>query len=112
MVERLGRDRHGMRHVALLAVALGQLPLGLQPVEFGIQFGTGEPFLDRFALRLVLPAILLLYLCSVGELRARRFKADPRHRLAEQLAVFGLVDRFGVSADHFHAVAVQNTHTP
>ena len=43
-------------------------------------------------------------------MRARRREADLLHRLAEQLAVFGLVDGFGGGADHLDAVLVQHTH--
>ena len=39
--------------------------------------------------------------CDQPALRA--VEADPVHRLAEQLAVLGLVDRLGVGADHLDA---------
>ena len=44
--------------------------------------------------------------------RARRGKPDLGHRLAEQLAVFCLVDRGGGGADHFDVELVQNAHAP
>ena len=39
MVERLRGDRHGMAHVALLAVALAEVPLVLQRVERRVEVG-------------------------------------------------------------------------
>ena len=44
----------------------------------------------------------------VGEQRARRLEADPGHRVAEQLAVLGLVDDLGVGADHLDAVFLEH----
>ena len=46
----------------------------------------------------------------MGELGARRLEADPLHRLAEELAVLGLVDRFGGGADHLDAVLLEDAH--
>ena len=43
-------------------------------------------------------------------MRARRRKPDLRHRLAEQLAVFRLVDRFGGGADHGDAEFFEDAH--
>ena len=43
-------------------------------------------------------------------MRAGRGEADPGHRLAEQLAVLGLVDRVGGRADHLDVVAVEDAH--
>ena len=43
-------------------------------------------------------------------MRARRRKADPGHRLAEQFAVLGLVDRLGGRADHLDVEFVQHAH--
>ena len=45
-------------------------------------------------------------------MRSRRREADLLHRLAEQLAVFGLVDGFGGRADHLHVVLFQHAHAP
>ena len=42
--------------------------------------------------------------------RARRLQADLRHRLAEQLAVLGLVDRVGGGADHLDVELVEHAH--
>ena len=42
--------------------------------------------------------------------RARRLEADLRHRLAEELAVLGLVDGFGGGADHLDAELVEHAH--
>ena len=42
--------------------------------------------------------------------RARRRQADLGHRLAEQLAVFRLVDRFGGGADHLDVEFFQHAH--
>ena len=46
---------------------------------------------------------------AVGECRARCVQAYALHGLVEQLPVFGLVDSLLGSADHFHAVQIQNT---
>ena len=42
--------------------------------------------------------------------RARCREADLGHRLAEQFAILGLVDRLGGSADHFDVVGLQDAH--
>ena len=42
--------------------------------------------------------------------RARRLQADARHRLAEQLAVLGLVDGVGGGADHLDVEFLQHAH--
>ena len=42
--------------------------------------------------------------------RARRRQADPGHRLAEQLAVFRLVDGVGGGADHLDVEFLQHAH--
>ena len=42
--------------------------------------------------------------------RARRLEADPGHRLAEQLAILGLVDRLGARADHLNLVLLEDPH--
>ncbi len=44
---------------------------------------------------------------SIGNPAACAFEPDPVHRLAEALAVFRLVDRIGVGADHLHAEPLQ-----
>ena len=46
----------------------------------------------------------------MGELGARRLQADRLHRLAEQLAVLGLVDGLGSGADHLDAVLLEHAH--
>ena len=43
----------------------------------------------------------------MGHTAARAFEADLVHRLAEALAVFGLVDRIGIGADHLDPVLLQ-----
>ena len=43
-------------------------------------------------------------------MRARRRKTDARHRLAEKLAVLGLVDGLGGRADHLDVVLVEHPH--
>ena len=42
-----------------------------------------------------------------GDAAACAFEADLVHRLAEALAVLGLVDRIGIGADHLHAVFLE-----
>jgi hypothetical protein len=43
----------------------------------------------------------------VGHAAARGFQADLVHRLAEALAILGLVDGVGIGADHLHAELLQ-----
>ena len=43
-------------------------------------------------------------------MRTRRSETDLGHRLAEELAVFGLVDRLRSGADHLDLVAVEDAH--
>ncbi len=43
-------------------------------------------------------------------MRARRLEADLGHRLAEQFAVLGLVDRLGAGADHLDVVFFEHPH--
>ena len=43
-------------------------------------------------------------------MRARRLEADARHRLAEPLAVLGLVDRIGGGADHLDVITLEHAH--
>ena len=44
----------------------------------------------------------------VGNPRARGLKPDAGHRFLKALTVFGLIDRFGRSADEFHIVLFKN----
>src|SRR6478752_3649830 len=68
----------------------------------------GERLADALGLRLVLLAVGALEHGGVGEPRARRLEPDLGHRLAEQLAVLGLVDDLGAGADHLHPVFVEH----
>ncbi len=43
-------------------------------------------------------------------MRARRLEPDPLHRLAEALAILGLVDGVGGRADHLDVVLVEHAH--
>ena len=63
---------------------------------------------DARDLGLVFLAVGALQRRGVGEPRARRLEPDLGHRLAEQLAVLGLVDRLGPRADHLDAVFVEH----
>ena len=45
----------------------------------------------------------------VRELRTRRLQSDLLHRLAEELAIFGLVDGFGFRAYQLDPVTIENT---
>ncbi|MNJ75171.1 hypothetical protein D3C77_722180 [compost metagenome] len=58
----------------------------------------------------MLLAVGVLDFSGVGQHGLRRFEADASHGLAEEGAVFGHVDGFGLGADHFHIVAVENAH--
>ena len=62
------------------------------------------------AASLYLLAILALELRRIGELRARRLQPDLGHRVAEQRAVLGLVDRVGGRADHLDVEFLQRPH--
>ena len=110
MIERLGGDRHGVAHIALLAVCLTELPGGFELVEGRIEFVAGKSGLQLVAPGLVAAAVLVLGLGRVGEHGAGRLEADPGHRLAEERAVLRLVDGFGVRPDHLDAVAVEYAH--
>jgi hypothetical protein len=112
MVERGRGDGHGMGHVTLLAVALAEIPAILELVERGVERVARQRLAQAGALGLVGLAVGVLDLGGVGEHRFRRFQPDPGHRLAKQRPVLGHVDRLGVGADHFHAVAFQHAHAP
>ena len=78
--------------VALAALVLAERPLPLELFKrCAGQF---------FPLGVVLVAIRLLQRGRVGEPRLRRLQADFGHGLAEQLAVFRLVDGVSGGADH------------
>ena len=59
--------------------------------------------LDACDLVFILLPVGALQRGGVGQPRARRLQPDLVHRLAEQLAVLGLVDHLGPRADHLHA---------
>ena len=44
----------------------------------------------------------------VRDRRARAFEADLVHRLAEALAVLGLLDRLGIGADHLRSPSLSS----
>src|SRR5690606_15929619 len=71
-----------------------------------------EDRLDLGHPRGMFAAEALLQFRGVDESRLWRGEADPRHRLAEKLAVLSLVDGVGGSADHLDAEAVEHTHAP
>ncbi len=100
-----------MADVALLAVALAEVPLGFQRVERACQRRVAGIFgacsLER---RAVAGLVVLLDRGGVGEHRFRRFQPDAVHRLAEQRAVLGLVDGGAIGADHLDIVAVEHAH--
>ena len=85
--------------VALPALVLAERPLPLEILERRARqfFVIGEIFL----------AIKFFQAAGVGEPRLRRFQADLGHGLAEQLAVFGLVDRVSGGADHLDIELVE-----
>ncbi len=109
MVERLGGNRHGVADIALLAVALAEVPAGFERVELRVQVG-GSGGLQRSALGFVRLAVRILRRGCVGQHRLRRLQPDPGHRLAKQRAVLRLVDGVGVGADHLHAIALEHPH--
>ena len=47
---------------------------------------------------------------GIGQHGFRRLEADRLHGLAEQFAVFGLVDDFGLGADHLDAEFFEDAH--
>ncbi len=57
VIERLRGDRHGMAHVALLAVAFAEVPLVFQFVQRLVEFGAGKAFAQLGALGLVRLAV-------------------------------------------------------
>ena len=82
------RFEHGERPVALVRVGRGSL--------------------DARHLVLVFLPVGALERSGVSKPRAGRLEPDFVHRLAEQLAVLGLVDDLGASADHLHAELLEH----
>ena len=110
--ERHQRLAEGVLLVALAALLLAGRPFQLESREHaacGRPDGVVER-LDPRDLGEVGLAVRLLEGGGVGEARLRRLEADLRHRLAEELAVLGLVDGLGVGADHLDAELVEHAH--
>ena len=111
VVERFQRLDQALLDVTLLAVALARVPLRLelrQRLALGLLRKAAR--LDLLDLGGVGRAVLLLEVGGVGERGFRRLEADLLHRLAEQLAVLGLVDGVGVGADHLDAELLEHAH--
>ncbi len=109
-VERLCCLCKRMAHIALLALHFAELPFGFKLVERLVQFVAGELRLHLRALDLVALAVLILDFSRIGEHRARRVEADLLHGFAEERAVFGLVDSFGLGADHLDVITFKHAH--
>ncbi len=110
MIDGLGGNGHGVGHVTLLAVGFAEVPLVFEVVQRLVEFGAGELALQLRPRSFMLLAVGILDFRGVGEHRARGFKADAGHGFAEEGPVFGHVDGFGLRADHFDIVAVENAH--
>jgi hypothetical protein len=110
VIERLSGDRHCVVQIALLAVALAQVPLVFQIVQCSVERGAGEAFAQLCALGLVHLAVGVLDVCGVRQHRARRFQAYAGHGFTEKGAVFRHVDRGRLGANHFDIVSVEHAH--
>ena len=109
--ERHQRLADGVLLVALAAVLLARRPFQLEGGKPPLAVAGMQVLgLDRRDLGEVPLAVRLLQRRGVGEARLRRLEPDLRHRLAEELAVLGLVDRLGVRADHLDAELVEHAH--
>ncbi len=111
LLQRLQRLDQSLLDVALLAVGLARQPLRFERRERVALGVLGKAAgLDLLDLGGVLRAVLPLQAGGAGERRLRRLQADLLHRLAEQLAVLGLVDGVGIGADHLHAEFFEHAH--
>ncbi len=99
-----------MGHVTLLAIGFAEVPLVFEVVQRLVEIGAGKLALQFSAGGFVLLSVGVLDFGRIGEHGLRRFEADACHRFAEEGAVFSHVDGFGLRADHFHIVAVENAH--
>ena len=93
--------RFGQR---LLLIALPPLVLAERPLPLEVLQRRAREFC---AVGEIFFAIALLQGGGVGQPRPRRLQADLGHRLAEQLAVLGLVDRVSGGADHLDIELVE-----
>ncbi len=102
---------HGVERLDQAFLDVTPPPLAFVPRPIRLELGkragallrVGRGRLDARHLVLVFLPVGALQRAGVGEPRARRLEPDLRHRLAEQLAVLGLVDDLGARADHLHA---------
>ena len=109
--ERQQRLAHGVLLVALAALVLAGVP-------FQLVAGNAAASCRRVAIERLEPRELgemripvgLLERRGVGEARFRRVEADLGHRLAEELAVLGLVDGFRRGADHLDVELFEHAH--
>ena len=91
------RQRHQCFRKRLLLIALAPLVLAERPLPLEL--------LQRLAFELfvigeIFVAVGFFQAGGVGKPRLRRLQPDLLHGVAEQLAVFGLVDRVRRGADH------------
>ena len=106
--QRLQRLDQALLHIAPPPRPFALRPGMLEGGERGSALGRVGDLGDARGLGLVFLAVGALQHGGIGEPRARRLEPDLGHRLAEQLAVLGLVDRLGPRADHLHPVFVEH----
>ena len=110
MIERLRGNGHCVAHIALLAVALAEVPLVFQGIERLIELSAGKLRLELAALGLVGLAIGILDIGGVRQHGARRFQADAGHGFAEEGAIFCHVDGGRLGADHLDIITIEHAH--
>ena len=111
VLERLQRLDEALGDVAPLALGFARRPgavIGFDRMTLGIRREARGP--DLVDPALIEVAVGFLEVGRIGKRRFRRGEPDPLHRLAEQLAVLGLVDRLGGGADHGDAELLQHAH--
>ena len=109
LVERLRGDRHGVAHIALLAVAFAEVPVVLQRVERLVEVGRSGG-LQLGALGLVLLAVLILDVGGVGQHRLRGFEPDRAIASRKSARSSALSMACALGADHLDIVAVEHAH--
>ncbi len=107
--QRLQRFGDAFGNVAAFAFRFITLPAAQEVRLDGFAI-SDEQRLDANKLGAVAFLVSRFQIRCVGEPRARRFKADAGHAVAETLAILRLVDGFGRGADHLDIETLQHAH--